>query len=182
MANSGKTLEPRRVVVTGVGAITSQGPTAQALWERYFEQLVRPVEISVLIKTCLKLNYTSDLLATFCSCYQPTDERSVVTHSIYSHLDTERDWITGAFPDEAFHAGIEAFVWKVHKHVATLDHVAEGYILVPQRRRYPRRPGRIAQVGQINAGQRPKGIKIKRPRQVVGFLLGKLQKGQQDFP
>jgi 3-oxoacyl-[acyl-carrier-protein] synthase II len=46
MANSGKTLEPRRVVVTGVGAITSQGPTAQALWDnvRDCRVAIRPVE------------------------------------------------------------------------------------------------------------------------------------------
>ena len=46
MANSGKTLEPRRVVVTGVGAITSQGPTAQALWDNVREcrVAIRPVE------------------------------------------------------------------------------------------------------------------------------------------
>ena len=46
MANSSKTLDPRRVVVTGVGAITSQGPTAQALWEnvKNCRVAIRPVE------------------------------------------------------------------------------------------------------------------------------------------
>ena len=37
---------PARVVVTGVGAITSQGPTADALWEgvRDGRVAIRPVE------------------------------------------------------------------------------------------------------------------------------------------
>ncbi len=46
MANSGKTRDPRRVVVTGIGAITSQGPTAQALWDgvKGCQVAIRPVQ------------------------------------------------------------------------------------------------------------------------------------------
>jgi hypothetical protein len=79
--------------------------------------------------------------------HQPVHERGIVTYPIDGHLDAQRAWIGGAFPDEAFHAGIEAFVGNVDKHVPALDQVSNGSMLTSQHRGHARSPRCIAEIG-----------------------------------
>src|SRR5215470_11837300 len=126
------------------------------------QKRIRPMKITVLVKSSFKFDSAGDLFAAFRRHDQPSDERRIVAHPIDGHLDAECARIGGGLVNETFHTGIKTFIGKMHKHVSTVDYIDERYSLVSKCRWHPRGPWGIAQAGQLQTSKGPERIEIKR--------------------
>src|SRR5262249_31355635 len=115
-------------------------------------QLSGPVQVALLIETCLELNDTSHLFTRFGSLDQGLDKGRIIANPIDGHFDGDGLRIVRGRPNEVSYAGIKAVIRVMDEQIVGPDDGKDVSMAVGQRWRGQGAPGGVLQRGGWQGG------------------------------